>query len=241
MDVPFSNDSSAARQGQDSTALTAENILLEEFRHSNVLMYQHRESINSLFSLYLTLVSIVISGVGAATYAYIQSQNPQNTHKSDFYGLLLIISVVLILLTVLSFSFYTVFRNLRQAYQDSLAAMSQIADFYIAEFKQRMPRLEGAFYWRSSPRRHALGGDSRVMNWASQLIGSISFGQTLWVLLIYTIDDKNIVPFLQPNTFAEGLAKPIAWAFGFFLAFTLYPVLYHSFARPPRIQENLDL
>jgi len=228
MDI-LSDDGGKARHGDQATELAAESILLEEFRHNNTLMYQHRESINSLFSFYLTLVSVIVSGVGVAAYAY-QQNNEANGN------LLLAIAGVLIMLAILSFAFYTLFRNLRQAYQDSLAAMEQIKEFYLTAFMKQMPQLPQAFFWRQNTRRHALGGDSRVMNWTTRLVGSYSFGQALWIVLIFLLDHV-LKPYNQLQDVQETLIKIGAAAGGFVVAFVVYPLLYRAFARPPQVQE----
>ena len=147
---------------------------------------------------------------------------------------------MLVALCILSFAFYTLFRNLRQAYQDSLRAMDRIKEFYVAHFKQSAPHLVEAFYWRQNPRRHGLGGDSRVMNWTTRTVGSYSLGQAAWILLIFVLDHLlrvgHTLQMIQESAIKGGGAVLL-----FLIAFVSFPLLYRLFGNPPQVQDLPDM
>lgn len=226
MDIPFGDAGNPPSQ-TEGTTLEAESILLEEYRHNNVLMYQHRDSINSLFNLYLALGGVVTSAIAVAAYAY-----DQNNSKNQ--AVLLAIIGLLIGFSVLSFAFYSIFQNLRVAYQDAIAAMEQITTFYLDHFKQKFPKLSEAFYWHRNPQRHGLGGDSRVMNWTTQIVGSYSLGQAGWVALILILDHLlgSSDALTRPE---ENIVKVGTSAVLFLLALFLYRALYRGPARSSKL------
>jgi hypothetical protein len=232
MNIPFVNDDRPTGD-RPQPALDAESIVLEEFRHNNVLLYQHRESINTLFNLYLALAGVLTSGIGVALFAY---------NQDAMKNRLVLVAIAFLLggFSVLSFAFYAIFQNLRVAYEDSLNALDVIRDFYVDYFRHSFPELPRAFYWLKSPQRHRLGGDSRVMNWTTRAVGSYSLGQGAWVALIFVFDHTAFQIPGQFTGYEPWIKFIVSFALGV-IAFVLYRALYRRFGTPPRVYDVPDV
>jgi hypothetical protein len=122
---------------RDST-LRAENMLLEEFTYVSTTAYQAMEDRARMFSFYLTLVGVLIGGLGLFSQL-----------GSAVSSYLPAVAITLLgLAGALGSVFFIKLIRLRQANRDSIIAMSRIKEYYIALFSQREPGLGGAFAWR---------------------------------------------------------------------------------------------
>src|SRR5215469_11490807 len=120
------------------SGLSLENMLLEEFNYAGVTAYQAMEDRARMFNLYLLLVGVLASGLGAVF---------QLGGSARHY--LLPVAILLLLLTgVLGYVFFLKLIRLRQAHRDSLIAMGKVKTFYIDQFKAYLPNIERAFHWR---------------------------------------------------------------------------------------------
>src|SRR5690348_3412098 len=122
---------------RDST-LRAENIMLEDFTYASTTAYQAMEDRARMFSFYLTLVGVLIGGLGLFSQL-----------GSAVAPYLPIVAIALLgLAGVLGSVFFIKLIRLRQANRESLIAMNKLKEYYIELFKDRLPGLGGAFAWR---------------------------------------------------------------------------------------------
>ena len=122
---------------RDAT-LRAENMLLEEFTYVSTTAYQAMEDRARMFSFYLTLVGVLIGGLGL----FSQLGSAVSSYLPE-------VAIALLgLAGALGSVFFIQLIRLRQANRDSIIAMSRIKEYYIALFRQREPGLAGAFGWR---------------------------------------------------------------------------------------------
>lgn len=143
--MPFGSDGGYGDDSRSSsgstmldTSLKLEAILLEEFNYANVTAYQAMEDRARMFNLYLLLVGILASGLGAVFQL-----------GGEIRAYLPPLAVALLIVTgFMGFVFFVQLIRLRQAHRESLISMNKIKKFYIEQFRQQLPNIEGAFHWR---------------------------------------------------------------------------------------------
>lgn len=119
-------------------SLKLENMLLEEFNYASTTAYQAMEDRARFFNLYLVLVGILASGLGAAY----QIGGEVRTY-------LFTLSIILLIgIGLLGTVFFLNLIRLRRAYRDSLICMNKIKEFYIEQFEAQFPNLKNVFSWR---------------------------------------------------------------------------------------------
>jgi ADP-ribose pyrophosphatase len=148
--MPFSRSQAAgAQDGQ----LHLETMLMEEFNYAGVTAYQAYEDRARMFNLYLLLIGVLASGLGAL---YQLGGGFQAFTPSLSLGLLFIAGS-------LGVVFFVQLIRLRQAHRDSLITMNLIKAHYIRMFAPQYENLQNVFNWRLE----TIPSDERV--------GSITF------------------------------------------------------------------
>ena len=192
--IPAARD--AAFRAEDShepgtldAGLSLENMLLEEFNYASVTAYQAMEDRARMFNLYLLLVGILASGLGAVFQL-----------GSSVRQYLLPVAVLLLLLTgALGYVFFLKLIRLRQAHRESLIAMGKIKTFYIDRFKAQLPKIENAFHWRleTIPAGEKFGNVTFLVCYTTAVIGCLSFA--LAAFLLYPVTLGQVLNPLLPQ------------------------------------------
>jgi 8-oxo-dGTP pyrophosphatase MutT (NUDIX family) len=154
-------------EGKFDSTLKAESMLLEEFNYASVTAYQAMEDRARMFNLYLLLVGVFASGLGALY----QLGGNLRAYSQQLAILLLLFAAAL------GVVFFLKLIRLRQAYRESLIAMNVIKEFYIHQFKQDMPHLERAFRWRLKgiPAGERFGSVTFLVCSTTASLGSLGF------------------------------------------------------------------
>ena len=154
--------------GQYDATLKLESMLMEEFNYAGVTAYQAYEDRARMFNLYLLLIGVVASAIGAIY----QIGKPDSSNGRGLQNL------VILLLTagaVLGFFFFVKLIRLRQAHRESVLTMNTVKEFYINKFKAHMPDVEHAFRWRlhTMPSGERLGSFTFLVCYTTAFLGSL--------------------------------------------------------------------
>lgn len=193
--APFRDGDKKIRAGNKLDAtLNIENMLLEEFNYASVTAYQAIEDRARMFNLYLLLVGVIASGLGAIY----QLGKSANTYSAP-------LSIILLLIAgVVGIAFFLKLIRLRQAWRDSAICMNVIKEFYIQQFEQPMPGIEHAFRWRlkTIPAGERLGSTTFIVCATVALLESICFAGVAFV-------SANNVPLLAGQVWPYLIAVVI--------------------------------
>lgn len=172
MNMPFprhtadDGGSATSSGGTIDRTLKIETMLMEEFNYASVTAYQSLEDRARMFNLYLLLIGVVASGVGAIF---------QLGGAVRYTALLVLLLLVGALLGMV---FFTKLIRLRQAWRESAIAMNCIKEFYIQRFRNEIPNIEAAFRWRLStiPAGERWGSVTFLVCATVALLGAICLG-----------------------------------------------------------------
>jgi hypothetical protein len=156
------------------TTLNIENMLLEEFNYASVAAYQAMEDRARMFNIYLLLIGVIASGLGAIY---------QLGGSANIY--LRPVAILLLLITgIVGIAFFVKLIRLRQAWRESVICMNVIKEFYIRQFQRQMPGIERAFRWRlkSIPAGERLGSTTFIVCFTVALLESVCFAGAAFVL-----------------------------------------------------------
>lgn len=182
--APYRDDDTARSETSSSdkldTTLKIENLLLEEFNYASVTAYQAIEDRARISSFYYLLLGVLASGL-AAIYQFGGGVRS--------YSHFLVITLLLVA-SVVSFTFFVTIIRLRQAYRESVICMNVVKEFYIQQFQQQMPSIEHAFRWRlkTIPTGERTGSVTFIMSHLIALIGSLSLAGTVFVSMYQSFD-----------------------------------------------------
>lgn len=153
---------------QYDTTLKLESMLMEEFNYASVTAYQALEDRARMFNLYLLLIGVVASAVGAI-YQIGKPDAPSGR------GLQYLMIVLLGAGAMLGAIFFAKLIRLRQAWRESALAMNTVKEFYIHKFKAHMPDVEHAFRWRlhTMPKGERLGSVTFLVCYTTAFLGSL--------------------------------------------------------------------
>jgi hypothetical protein len=214
-----SDDLSAlASGGQYDTTLKLESMLMEEFNYANIAAYQAYEDRARMFNLYLLLIGVVASAVGA-----IYQIGKPDTPGSG--GLQSLVILLLAAGSVVGIFFFVMLIRLRQAHHESILAMNTVKEFYLRKFKAQMPDVERAFRWRlhTMPAGEKLGSFTFLVCYTIAFLGSLCLGGATYeaynAFLGHALD--SALPFLGN---AQALLVAILAAVIWMLAHIVYYV-----------------
>ncbi len=165
--------------------LKLDNILIEEFRYASQTAYQALEDRARMFNLYLVVVGVVASGLGAVYQLQSQLGNKVPTYSQPL-ALLLVVAA-----GVMGIAFFFKLIRLRQAYHDSLLTMNYVKEYYIREFKKQIPDVGKAFRWRllTVPSGERFGSLSFYVCTTVAMLGSFCFAAA--TIVLYEIWQHN--------------------------------------------------
>jgi|GEM_PF-32632 len=151
-----------------SPTLRIDNMLLEEFNYASLTAYQAMEDRARMFNLYLIIVGILASGLGAVY----QIGGAQRVYTQPLALALLCVA------GVMGVAFLVQLIRLRQAYRESLIAMNVVKEYYIENVKSVRPDIDKAFRWRLTtiPTGERFGSVTFVICMTVALLDSLSFG-----------------------------------------------------------------
>ena len=155
-------------------ALRLENMLLEEFNYASVTAYQAQEDRARMFNLYLLLIGVLGSGL-AAVYQLSGGFKPFANELS---------LALLLVAGLMGVAFFTKLIRLRQAWRESVLAMTLIKEYYIKEFSDSAPSVARAFYWRlkTLPTGEKRASTTFVVCATVAALGSLCFAGAVVVL-----------------------------------------------------------
>ena len=193
--APYRSSESASDTGDKPDAtLKLDNMLLEEFNYAGLTAYQSMEDRTRMFNLYLLIVGVLASGLGALY---------QFSGSIGTYSRPLAITLLLIA-GIVGVAFFTKLIRLRQAWRESVICMNVIKEFYIQQFRQQMPQIERAFRWRlkTIPAGERFGSTTFVVCATVALLESVCFAGAAFVI-------ANNVPFLSTGIYPYSIAVVI--------------------------------
>jgi 8-oxo-dGTP pyrophosphatase MutT (NUDIX family) len=167
--------------GLDST-LKLDNMLLEEFNYASVTAYQALEDRARMFNLYLLLIGVVASGIGAIYQLGKQNgtaSNAANTAANN--SLQLLVVVLLLAAAFLGLVFFLKVIYLRRAWLESARAMNAIKEFYIKRFGPMVPGLDRAFRWRLDTIPHKRGAVTFLICYTMAFLGSSCLAGAIFI------------------------------------------------------------
>ncbi len=174
--APYQSSDKENQAGEKlDAALKMENMLLEEYNYASLTAYQSMEDRARMFNLYLLLVGVIASGLGALF---------QLGGRASTFSHPLAISLLLVA-GIVGVAFFVKLIRLRQAWRESVICMNVIKEFYIKQFRQQMPDIDRAFRWRlkSIPAGERLGSATFIVCSTVALLGSICFAGAAFVLV----------------------------------------------------------
>lgn len=164
--VAIDGTRTSGAQTFDAT-LKLDGLLLEEFSYAGTVAYQAMEDRARIFNLYLLLVGVLASGLGAVY---------QLSDKVGAYTAPL--AVALLAITgLMGTSFFVKLIRIRQAYRENLIAMNVIKEYYIKHFSPQLPDVGTAFRWRlqTIPAGERFTSTTTVITSTVALLGSLCF------------------------------------------------------------------
>jgi len=200
------------------TTLNIENMLLEEFNYASVAAYQAMEDRARMFNIYLLLIGVIASGLGAIY---------QLGGSANIY--LRPVAILLLLITgIVGIAFFVKLIRLRQAWRESVICMNVIKEFYIRQFQRQMPGIERAFRWRlkTIPAGERLGSTTFIVCFTVALLESVCFAGAAFVL-------ANNAPLFA------GQVYPYLIAVVIFAGVLLLNILYYQHSLNKRNEQTI--
>jgi ADP-ribose pyrophosphatase len=207
--------------------LRLETMLMEEFNYAGISAYQAYEDRARMFNLYLLLMGVLASGLGAL---YQLGGGLQAFTSPLTFGLLFIAGS-------LGIVFFVQLIRLRQAHRDSLITMNLIKAHYIRTFTPQYENLQNVFNWRleTIPSDERVGSITFLISFAVAFLDSICVGAA--VFFGYTI---LFVPGgLQRIDDASLTIGLLAAAIALVLAAIIQIIIYRRILSKRRNQERL--
>lgn len=193
--APFAAGEPPGPAARDAS-LRLENMLLEEFNYAGVTAYQAQEDRARMFNLYLLLIGVLGSGLAAV----FQLGGGLKLYAGELSLALLLVA------GLMGAAFFTKLIRLRQAWRESVLAMTLIKEYYIQEFSQDLPAGRPsparAFYWRLAtlPTGEKRTSTTAVVCFTVATLSAICFSgamlviATLWLPLTLRAQPAGVVP-----------------------------------------------
>ena len=180
--------------------LHLETMLMEEFNYAGVTAYQAYEDRARMFNLYLLLIGVLASGLGAL---YQLGGGFQAFTPSLTLGLLL-------LAAGLGGVFFVKLIRLRQAHRDSLITMNLIKAHYIKMFTPQYENLENIFHWklRTIPIGEKAGSVTSLVCFTVAIIDSICFGAAAFFVYVIPFVPAGLEK-IDSNSLTIGLLAAV--------------------------------
>lgn len=181
------------------SSLRLENMLLEEFNYAGVTAYQANEDRARMFNLYLLLIGVL----GSALAAIYQIGGGLKAFAGELAIALLLVA------GLMGVAFFMKLVRLRQAWRESVLAMSLVKEYYIREFNDSAPHAVHAFYWRlkTLPTGEKMTSTTAVVCATVASLGSLCIMGAVVVMGLQWLPGA-----LRPSEAASAVA--LAWLFG---------------------------
>ncbi len=178
--------------------LHLEHMLLEEFNYAGQTAYQAMEDRARMFNLYLLLIGVLGSALGAVY----QLGGHDVTKVAEPISIAL-----LIVAGILGIVFFAQLIRLRQAYRESLIAMNTVKEYYIEEFREQVPGSEKAFRWRlrTIPTGERLGSVTFLVCYTVAFLGSLCFAGAAVVIDAGYVGPLPLPYMSLPGTVQAGI------------------------------------
>ncbi|MGH2504747.1 MAG: hypothetical protein ACRDID_19735 [Ktedonobacterales bacterium] len=212
--APFAADEPPSAAGRDAS-LRLENMLLEEFNYAGVTAYQAQEDRARMFNLYLLLIGVLGSGLAAV----FQLGGGLKLYAGELSLALLLVA------GLMGAAFFTKLIRLRQAWRESVLAMTLIKEYYIQEFSQDLPAGRPsparAFYWRLAtlPTGEKRTSTTAVVCFTVATLSAICFSgamlviATLWLPLALGAQPAGVVPWALAVATLIAAISLFAWGY----------------------------
>ena len=238
--MPFQRTPSFQRDGSGSglmqqamaedTGLKIDNLLLEEFNYASTTAYQAFDDRARIFNLYLIVVGVLASGLGAAYQL-----------SGDIRVFVLPLAVVVLFIAgVLGTAFFLALVGLSHAHRESLVCMNTVKEYYIRHFKTQLADIDDAFRWRMKtiPNRERFGSVTFVVCHTVALLSSLCYAASVGIavkiwLLNWDGFPRNLPSQIQPWVSRDGPVPYIVVAI-LFLAIFLRHVFYFRSQTTPK-------
>lgn len=225
--APFQATETVSAPPRDAS-LRLENMLLEEFNYASVTAYQAQEDRARMFNLYLLLIGVLGSGL-AAVY---QLSGGLKLYAGELSIALLTVA------GLMGVAFFTKLVRLRQAWRESVLAMTLIKEYYIQEFAASAPRAVNAFYWRlrTLPTGEKKTSTTAVVCATVATLGSLCFmGAAVVAGMLWLPSLLGAHPAIDPSALAWIVAGAL-----FLVVLALFSWAYfHSFDRVREATQTL--
>jgi ADP-ribose pyrophosphatase len=193
--------------------LRLETMLMEEFNYAGVTAYQAFEDRARMFNLYLLLIGVLASGLGALyQLGGYQAFTPYLT-----FALLFIAGS-------LGVVFFVQLIRLRQAHRDSLITMNVIKAHYIQMFAPQYQNLPNVFHWRldTIPSDERVGSVTFLVNFTVAFLDSLCLAAAVFFAYVIFFIPAGLVK-IDSSSLTIGLQ---AAAVALLLA-AIFQVLYY--------------
>jgi ADP-ribose pyrophosphatase len=188
--------------------LRLETMLMEEFNYAGVSAYQAFEDRARMFNLYLLLIGVLASGLGALyQLGGVQAFTPYLT-----FALLFIAGS-------LGVVFFVQLIRLRQAHRDSLVTMNVIKAHYIRMFAPQYQNLPNVFHWRleTIPSDERVGSVTFLVNFTVAFLDSLCLAAAVFFAYIIVFVPVDLAKIdrdsLTIGLLAAGIALVLAAIF----------------------------
>jgi ADP-ribose diphosphatase len=193
--------------------LRLETMLMEEFNYAGVSAYQAFEDRARMFNLYLLLIGVLASGLGALyQLGGVQAFTPYLT-----FALLFIAGS-------LGVVFFVQLIRLRQAHRDSLVTMNVIKAHYIRMFAPQYQNLPNVFHWRleTIPSDERVGSVTFLVNFTVAFLDSLCLAAAVFFAYIIVFVPVDLAKIDRDSLTIGLLAAGIA-----LLLAAIFQVLYY--------------
>jgi ADP-ribose pyrophosphatase len=226
MPFPRRETADAAARPLDGQ-LRLETMLMEEFNYASVTAYQAYEDRARMFNLYLLLIGVLASGLGAL---YQLGGGLQTFTPALTLGLLFIAGALGII-------FFVQLIRLRQAHRDSLITMNLIKAHYIKMFAPQYEKLENVFHWRleTIPSDERVGSITFLISFTLAFLDSLCLGAAaFFAYVIFFV--PAVLEKIDGNSLTIGL---LAAACAMALAVIFQIAVYRSILSKRKNQKRL--
>jgi ADP-ribose pyrophosphatase len=227
MPFPRRDAGGASAAGPLDGQLRLETMLMEEFNYAGVSAYQAYEDRARMFNLYLLLIGVLASGLGALYQlgGGFQAFTPYLT-----FALLFIAGSLGII-------FFVKLIRLRQAHRDSLITMNLIKAHYINMFAPQYENLQNVFNWRleTIPSDERVGSITFLINFTIAFLDSLCLAAAVFFAYVIFMVPAGLDKIDSQSLIIGLLASAIALV----LVAMLQILIYRRILSRRRNQERL--
>jgi hypothetical protein len=165
-------------------------MLLEEFNYAATTAYQAFDDRARIFNLYLIVVGVLASGLGAAYQL-----------SGDIRVFVLPLAVALLFIAgVLGTAFFIALIGLSHAHRNSMVCMNMVKEYYISHFATQLKDINEAFAWRlkTIPKRERFGSVTYVVCHTVALLSSLCYAAAVGIAVNIWLLNWDALPNILP-------------------------------------------